>query len=115
MTALPDVAVGDTVLLVRNHRDTLGEPREVHIASVGRKYAYIKLHGTRTAFHRDTGLEKSAYTPDYRLFTPDAYMAHKEREAAHARLRDHTRSYGWINQLSADQATRIADILEEEA
>lgn len=86
--ALPDVKVGDQLILVTNSRYRGDEP--VTVARIGRLYLYVATSDGRERnmrFGRDTGVEDGNIGVRSRLYTPDQYDELKQRSALFEQLR----------------------------
>lgn len=101
--------VGQEVIL----RDLLrGSDKSVTISRVGSKYVYVEVSWREWAFRIDTGLQKSEFEAGYRIGTKEMFAEWDRARVAQDRLRAATRSFGWANNLGADDANLIADIIE---
>lgn len=88
MAALPNVKVGDPLILATANRYREDEP--VTVSRIGRKYLYVARDGRELTdrFYRDTGVEDSNYGGKQRLYTPDQYDEVKQRDALFRELYD---------------------------
>ncbi|KUN03158.1 hypothetical protein AQI95_24690 [Streptomyces yokosukanensis] len=87
MTGLPDVKVGDPLILATGNRHCSDEP--VTVSRIGRKYLYVTRENGREysgRFHPD-GVEDSQYGARERLYTPEQYDELKQRTGLLERLR----------------------------
>ncbi|MFJ5967899.1 hypothetical protein [Streptomyces sp. NPDC093060] len=79
MTELPNVKVGDPLILSTSNRYRGDEP--VTVSRIGRKYLYVTRQDGREysgRFHLD-GTEDSQYGARERLYTPEQYDERKQR------------------------------------
>lgn len=108
--------VGQDVIVRENlHRSTRDTPAKV--VKVARKYVTVHRNdGTpytrEWVFHIDTGREKGEGTYLAQLFTAESLAEHDRHTAAAHRVATLTRNYWWDHNLSTDDLTRIADIIE---
>jgi hypothetical protein len=84
MTTL-NFTVGQTVILIQPHSRAQSE---VIIEKIGRKLAYVTVHGRSVPFYLDTGYQSNTQYTAMRIATPETLAAEEERTAAIARLRE---------------------------
>lgn len=87
MAGLPDVKVGDNLVLVTGNRFRGDEP--VTVSRVGTKYVYVTLHGheRRERFDRKTGVEEGNIGIRSRLITQKQYAEMEQRASLFEQLR----------------------------
>lgn len=79
---LPDVKVGDPLILSSSNRYRSDEP--VTVSRIGRKYLYVTRQDGREVpnrYHRDTGYLDSSYTASERLYTQEQYDEMNQRRS----------------------------------
>jgi hypothetical protein len=87
-TQLPNVKVGDPLILSTSNRYRSDEP--VTVSRIGRKYLYVARQDGREVpnrYHRDTGYLDSSYTVSERLYTQEQYEETKQRASLFEKLR----------------------------
>ncbi|MDH3037944.1 hypothetical protein [Streptomyces sp. TRM75561] len=87
-TGLPNVKVGDPLILSTSNRYRSDEP--VTVSRVGRKYLYVARQDGREVlnrYHRDTGYLVSSYSVSERLYTQEQYDEMKQRASLLEQLR----------------------------
>lgn len=107
-------SVGQAVVVrERNYGRGPARETETTVSRVGRKYVYAMLGHREVRFCIEDGVEQSYSNYSARLFTPEGIVADRERAAAHLRLAELTRNYGWIEKLTTEQITRITRVIED--
>jgi hypothetical protein len=107
---MSEFKVGQEVLL-RSYGRYARPDRTVTVTRVGRKWVYVG----NSAFSAETGKEKDGYASHpNQIGTPEMFAERDSRDAAEKRIRDLTRSYGWVDKLPTEALTKIADLIEAE-
>lgn len=106
----PQWYAGQEVIVRRRVYGGKHQETPARISRVGRKYVYVDGRGRETAYDAVTGVEKSEFATR-RIFTPESLAEHFRRTDVQERLREATRSFWWISQLSTDDAERVLQIL----
>lgn len=108
---LSNAKVGDTYILLSAHSSG---PEEKTIIRVGRIYVFIERYAREVAFYKDTGLEKTDYSPAH--LVDQAWLDH-ERERKNLWERIHIGGLeGRLglrqNELTNEQLRKVAEALE---
>lgn len=113
---LPNVQVGDSLILSTNNRYRGNE--NVTVSRIGRQYLYVAVNGRelRERFHRATGVEDTKYMGG-RLYTQEQYEEQALRASLFEKLREAgiTFEHGVRSTLTTDKLRALLAVMDEAA
>ncbi|MEZ7005653.1 hypothetical protein [Streptomyces sp. AD55] len=116
INGLPDVKVGDSLILATNNR--YRGDQNVTVSRVGRQYLYVAVNGRelRERFHRATGAEDTKYMGGH-LYTQEQYEEQTLRASLFEKLRQTglTFEHGVRSTLSTDKLRALLAVMAEDA